>query len=217
MGLWGDRVVPRITDFALRGRDLGESRRLACAGLSGRVLEIGFGGGLNVVHYPDTITQVGAVEPSDLGWELSARRRARSTVAIERIGLDGQHVDADDDSYDAALCTFTLCTIPDPSLALAEVARVVRPGGWLHFLEHGSSDDAGVRSWQRRFDPLQRRLVGGCHLTRDPVALLTAAGYAVGQVRTGRLDGFTGPAALTFGYLGSAQVPPGPSSRATTA
>lgn len=207
MGLWTDRVVPHITDLGLRSRELGQSRARACAGLQGRVLEIGFGGGLNVVHYPPEVELVGAVEPSEVGWSMSAKRRGRSTIPVDRIGLDGQDIAAATDSYDAALCTFTLCTIPDPARALAEVARVVRPGGRIHFLEHGRADDPAVRRWQQRLDPWQARLVGGCHLTRDPGALLTAAGYEVEELVTGGLSGFTGPAALTFGYLGRARVP----------
>src|SRR5580765_2299412 len=123
MAWWSEHVVPRVTDAALKDRELGETRARACAGLSGRVLELGFGGGLNLVHLPPEVESVGAVEPSDTGWRLSQKRRARSRVPVERIGLDGQSVAADAASYDHALCTFTLCTIPDPLAALAEVRR----------------------------------------------------------------------------------------------
>ena len=206
MRVWNERVVPRLTDYSLRGRALGESRARACAGLSGRVLEIGFGGGLNVRHYPAEVTFVGAVEPSDLGWAMSERRRARTSIPIERVGLDGQAIAAEDASYDVALCTFTLCTIPDPLAAFAEVRRVVRPGGRLHFLEHGRSEDARTARWQDRLDPWQQRLAGGCHLTRDPRVLLQQAGLTLDDVTTGDLPGFSGPAALTYGYLGTARV-----------
>jgi ubiquinone/menaquinone biosynthesis C-methylase UbiE len=203
---WTEHVVPRVTDLSLRGRDLGESRARACAGLSGEVLEIGFGGGLNLLHLPAEVVRVGAVEPSDVGWSISERRRTRSSVPVDRIGLDGQAIDAPDASYDAALCTFTLCTIPDPLAALAEVRRVVRPGGTLHFLEHGLSPDPGVARWQRRLDPLQQRLAGGCHLTRDAGALVEQSGMSLESLESGDLPGFSGPAALTYGYLGLATV-----------
>lgn len=206
MAWWTERVVPRLTDLSLRGREIGRSRARACAGLSGQVLEIGFGGGLNLLHLPSTVTGIGAVEPSGLGWSMSERRRARSAVPVDRIGLDGQEIEAEDASYDAALCTFTLCTIPDPLAALAEVRRVVRPGGTLHFLEHGLSPDPGVARWQRRLDPLQQRVAGGCHLTRDAGALVEEAGMRLESLETGDLPGFTGPAALTYGYLGVARV-----------
>jgi SAM-dependent methyltransferase len=203
---WSEHVVPRVTDAALKGRELGETRARACDGLSGRVLELGFGGGLNLVHLPPGVESLGAVEPSDTGWRLSEKRRARTGVPVERIGLDGQSVAAETASYDAALCTFTLCTIPDPHTALAEVRRLVRPGGTFHFLEHGLSTEPGVARWQRRLDPWQQRFVGGCHLTRDPGELVEQSGMVLQWLDTGTLPGFTGPSALTYGYLGAAQV-----------
>ena len=206
MAWWSEHVVPRVTDVALRGEELGRARAKACRGLHGRVLELGFGGGLNLPHLPPDVVAVGAVEPSDVGWRMSARRRQRSGVTVERIGLDGQSVAAEDASYDAALCTFTLCTIPDAGAALAEVRRLVRPGGTFHFLEHGLAETARLREWQRRLDPWEQRLVGGCHLTRDPGALVEASGMRLRSLETGALAGFRGPAPLTYGYLGSATV-----------
>jgi SAM-dependent methyltransferase len=203
---WSEHVVPRLADASLRGRAVGESRARACGGLSGRVLELGFGGGLNLVHLPAEVESVGAVEPSDTGWRLSERRRGRSVVPVRRVGLDGQAIAAEDASYDAALCTFTLCTIPDPLAALAEVRRVVRPGGTFHFLEHGLSTEPRVARWQRRLDPLQQRFAGGCHLTRDAGALVEQSGMHLVSLETGSLPGFSGPRALSYGYLGVATV-----------
>lgn len=151
--VWDERVLPRLTDRALRGHDVGELRRATCAGLTGRVLEIGFGSGLNVQWYPPQVTSVTAIEPSDVGWQLSGRRRARSAVPVERAGLDGQRLELPDDSQDSALVTFSLCTIPDPLLALREARRVVRAGGRLHALEHGMAPEEPVRRWQRRIEP----------------------------------------------------------------
>src|SRR3954454_5552153 len=119
MAFWTDRVLPRIFDRALSTDDVMGLRELACAGLRGRVLEIGFGSGLNAAVYPPEVERVDAVEPSDLGWELSARRRAGARVPVGRPGLAGQRLAAGDDQYDAVLSTFTLCTIPDVELALA--------------------------------------------------------------------------------------------------
>jgi ubiquinone/menaquinone biosynthesis C-methylase UbiE len=206
VGWWDEHVVPRVTDLTLRGKEVGESRARACSGLSGRVLEIGFGSGLNLLHLPAEVTGVGAVEPSDVGWSLSERRRLRSSIPVERIGLDGQAVTSPDASYDGALCTFSLCTIPDPLAALAEIRRLVRPGGTFGFLEHGLAADERTRRWQHRLDPWQQRLAGGCHLTRDPISLVEEAGLRIVSVDTGDLPGFSGPAALTFGYVGTATV-----------
>ncbi|MBS2938066.1 class I SAM-dependent methyltransferase [Nocardioides sp. J2M5] len=187
--LWDERVVPRLTDASLRGHEVGELRGLTCAGLAGRVLEIGFGSGLNVRWWPPEVTAVTAIEPSDLGWQLSQRRRERSTVPVERAGLDGQALDLPDDSHDGALVTFSLCTIPDPVLALREARRVVRPGGRLHVLEHGSAPDEDVRRWQRRLEPVQRAVAGGCHLTRDVPAMVREAGWTVEEVVQDYLPG----------------------------
>jgi SAM-dependent methyltransferase len=163
----------------MRSPELGDLRAVACAGLTGRVLEIGFGGGHNVRWYPPEVTSVTAIEPSDLAWKLSEPRRARTSLPIERAGLDGQRLDLPDDSHDSVLTTFTLCTIPDAALALREARRVVRPGGRLHALEHGLAADERVRRWQRRLEPAQRAIAGGCHLTRDVPVMVTAAGWDV--------------------------------------
>ncbi|MGA8246491.1 MAG: class I SAM-dependent methyltransferase [Nocardioides sp.] len=206
MAWWTEQVVPRVTDLSLRGHAVGDSRARACAGLSGRVLELGFGSGLNLLHLPLEVSLVGAVEPSDTGWRLSERRRIRTPIPVERVGLDGQSVAAEDASYDSALCTFTLCTIPDPLAALAEVRRLVRPGGTFHFLEHGLATDPKTVRWQHRLDRWQQRVAGGCHLTRDAGALVEAAGMQLESLETGALPGFSGPQALAFGYLGVARV-----------
>jgi SAM-dependent methyltransferase len=198
--VWDEHVVPRLTDLSLRSREVGELREVACAGLAGRVLEIGFGSGLNVRWYPPEVASVTAIEPSDLGWEMSGKRRARSAVPVERAGLDGQRLDLPDDSHDCALVTFSLCTIPDPLLALREARRVVRDGGRLHALEHGLAPDVSVRRWQRRLEPVQRAVAGGCHLTRDIPALVEAAGWHVEDLEQDYLPGPAVSRPWTYGY-----------------
>ncbi|GAB3039715.1 methyltransferase [Nocardioides flavus (ex Wang et al. 2016)] len=198
--MWDERVLPRLTDVSLRGREIGELREPTCAGLVGRVLELGFGSGLNVRWYPPAVTSVTAIEPSDAGWSISAKRRARTPLPIERAGLDGQRLDLPDDSHDSALVTFSLCTIPDPVLALREARRVVREGGRLHVLEHGVAPEESVRRWQRRLEPLQRAVAGGCHLTRDIPALVEGAGWRVQELERAYLPGPAVARPWTYGY-----------------
>jgi SAM-dependent methyltransferase len=189
VGWWSERVVPRMADRSLSSRPIMELRSDVCAGLSGRLLEIGFGSGLNVSAYPTGVTSVDAVEPSDVGWKLSAERRSRSPVPVNRVGLDGRRLAAADATYDAVLSTFTLCTIPDVEAALAEVRRVLRPGGTLHVLEHGLAPDPNVAGWQRRLNGLQGRIAAGCHLTRDAPRLVEGAGLTVERLDQAYLPG----------------------------
>jgi SAM-dependent methyltransferase len=176
MTFYGDHVLPRLIDLLLRSSDTHELRARVAAGLTGEVLEIGFGSGLNVPFYPAALARVRALDPAALGRKLAAQRVAASPVPIEYIGLDAQRIPLPDNSVDSVLSTWTLCTIPDVAGALAEVRRVLRPGGTLHFAEHGRTPDPKVARTQDRLEPLNRRLLGGCHLTRRIDDLITASG-----------------------------------------
>jgi len=182
VGIYNDKVVPRIIDKACGMKAMRPHRERVCEGLSGDVIEIGFGTGLNIPYYPATVTKVAAIEPADLGWELAEKRLAAATVPIERSGLDGQSLPFADNTFDAALSTWTMCTIPDVEAALQELRRVLKPGATLHFVEHGLAPDEKVQRWQHRFDPLQQRLFGGCHLNRPIVDLVEHAGFTITDV-----------------------------------
>jgi ubiquinone/menaquinone biosynthesis C-methylase UbiE len=178
VGFYGEHVLPRVLNLTCGASSAAPLRARVCRDLAGEVVEIGFGSGLNVPFYPGTVTGVSAVEPVDAAWRLADKRIRSAPVRVQRTGLDGQALPHPDDSFDAALSTWTLCTIPDPAAALAEVRRVLRPGGSLHFVEHGLAPDDDVRAWQHRIEPTWRRAFG-CHLTRPVVDLVTEAGFTI--------------------------------------
>ena len=190
MSWYGEHVLPRIVDLTCGGRRMEPVRRPALDGLSGTVVEIGFGSGPNVGLYPAAVERVLAVEPSEGARGLARKRMAGiAHPPIDFVGLDGATLPVDDDTADAVLSTFTLCTIPDIDAAMREIVRVLRPGGALHFVEHGRSDDPAVHRRQVRFEPVQRRIAGGCHLTRDPAELAEGVGLQVEDLARFRVQG----------------------------
>jgi ubiquinone/menaquinone biosynthesis C-methylase UbiE len=189
MGFYVDQVLPRAMDVLMRGGELTAVRARAASGLSGDVLEVGFGSGLNVAHYPPTVSRVFAVDPAKTGRKLAARRVAASPIPIDYIGLDGQALPLPAESVDHALTTWTLCSIPRAERALHEIMRILRPGSTLHFVEHGRSPDPAVARWQDRLTPIQRRVAGGCHLNRPIDALIADTGLELTRLETYYLPG----------------------------
>jgi ubiquinone/menaquinone biosynthesis C-methylase UbiE len=202
MGFYSEHLVPRCIDFVLSRRPFLEARERVARGLHGDVLEIGFGSGLNVPYYPREVERVFAIEPSTVGRKLAARRVAASRVPIDYSGLDGQSLPLADASVDSALCTFTMCTIPDLPRALSELRRVLRPNAVLHFIEHGRSPDAAVAKWQERLTPLQMRLADGCHLDRSIADQLRTADFCLDALDNYYLPG---PRFATYIYEGRAR------------
>jgi len=206
MGFYSDRVVPRLINVMCGAKLAEPVRRRTCEGLQGHVVEIGFGSGHNVPLYPATVTAVTAVEPSDVAWRLATDRLAAAQLPIRRSGLDGQALPFEDQTFDGALSTWTLCTIPDAAAALREIRRVLKPGASFHFVEHGLAPDERVRRWQRRLEPIQRRVAGGCHLTRPIADLITAAGFTITDLDVFYQPGAPKPlGALTLGKAASNQ------------
>ena len=175
MGFYRRHLQPRLLAAALGDAATAEIRRRVCAGLSGEVLEVGYGSGLNQPHLPAGATAVAAVEPSAVALELAAERRAASAVPVDVVGDDAQALPLPDDRFDAALCTWSLCAVPDPLAALREIRRVLRPGAVLHLVEHGLAPDVRVARAQRRWSGFNQK-VAGCVLDRDVAALVERAG-----------------------------------------
>jgi ubiquinone/menaquinone biosynthesis C-methylase UbiE len=204
MGLYGDQILPRAVNLAMRGGEFARPRARVAAGLEGEVLEIGFGSGLNIPYYPAGLKRVWAVDPATAGRKLAAKRVAACPVPIEYLGADAQMLPVGDASVDHVLSTWTLCTIPDATRALAEIRRVLRPGGAFHFVEHGLAPDAKVARLQHRLTPLQRRAFGGCHLNRPIDHLVAAAGLELTRMDTYYMRG---PRALGYTFEGVAVSP----------
>jgi ubiquinone/menaquinone biosynthesis C-methylase UbiE len=180
----------------MRSRELTPIRARVAAALEGDVLEVGFGSGLNVPHYPAAVTQVRAVDPATIGRKLAAKRVASSGAVVEYVDLDGEALSQESASIDHALATWTLCSIPHVDRALREIRRVLRPGGSFHFVEHGRSPDPDVASWQDRLTPVQRRVAGGCHLNRPIAELVIASGLKII-----RLENYYAKGPRPFAYM----------------
>lgn len=196
MGFYRERVLPRLHDRTLDRDSVRRVREQVCAPLHGTVVEVGFGSGLNVAHYPAAVTRVRAIEPSAVARHLAAPRVTAAPVPIEFDGLDGQRLPLPDASVDCALLMLTLCSIPDQPAAARELHRVLVPGGFVSYAEHGASPDAGVARWQHRLNGVNRRL-SGCRLDTATPAVLRSAGFEL----TGEHDGYLPGAPRWSAYL----------------
>jgi len=182
MGFYAGHVFPRLMDWGMGTRKFRQERQQTLAPLHGAVLEIGFGTGLNLPHYPMAVTSLTALDPATLLPKKVARRISEGSLPVELVRLSAEALPFEDGRFDCVVSTWTLCTIPDAVAALREVGRVLKPGGKYVFLEHGRSDDARVARWQDFFNPLQQRLACGCNLTRPIDALITQAGLKLENV-----------------------------------
>jgi ubiquinone/menaquinone biosynthesis C-methylase UbiE len=147
-------------------------RREILAGVEEDVLEIGFGTGLNLEHYPEHVRRIAAIDPAAEMGHIARKRIECSRIAVDRTVKSAEELPFGDESFACVVSTWTLCSIPDVTKVLEEVYRVLKPGGRFHFLEHGKSADPGIQRWQRRLNPIQRRLGGGCRLDLDVEAVV---------------------------------------------
>lgn len=196
MGFYEEKVLPWGIDLCMRGEDFSKFRKQYLVPARGDVLEVGFGTGLNLPHYPDTVDRLWALDPSKLGRKLARKRLAAAKFPVEFIDLEGERIPLNDGSVDTVVTTWTLCTIPNVAGALQEIKRVLKPGGRYVFLEHGLSPEENVARWQNRLNPIQKCLAGGCHLNRKIDALIEASGLKIETLET-----FEFPCPKIWGYM----------------
>lgn len=189
MGLknWYDEhVVPRIIKVGCANAAVAERRAQVVPRASGRVFEIGCGGGLNQQFYDrDKVTAFSGIDPSGKLLQY-AREQARKKGwdADIRHGF-GENIPFEDESFDSVVCTYTLCSVEDSAQVLKELRRILKPGGKLFFLEHGRAPEPKVQRWQERIEPTWKVLMGGCHLTRPVCKGVEQAGFAVQPIDEG--------------------------------
>jgi ubiquinone/menaquinone biosynthesis C-methylase UbiE len=169
----------------------------------GVVLEVGVGSGLNLPFYTSAVTRLYGVDTSAELLVMARANETRASFPVELRQLPAERISLETATIDTVVSTWTLCSIADPTAALREMRRVLKPGGTLLFVEHGLSPDARVRAWQDRLTPVWRALAGGCHLNRKIDQLIQAAGFAIAELQTGYVPG---PRMLTYMYEGVGAV-----------
>ena len=202
MGFYRRHVVPCLTHLAMSHSQLLPLRQHVVGAAEGRVLEIGAGSGLNFPLYGAAVGSVIGLEPSAELLRMARPRALAAAVPITLLDASAEAIPLDTGSVDTVVMTWTLCSIPNASHALAEMRRVLRPGGALLFVEHGRAPGMGVARWQDRLDPLWSRLAGGCHLNRKMDDLVTSAGFRIETLQNPRLSG---PPTHTYLYEGRAR------------
>lgn len=202
MGFYEKYLLPKLLNMAMKSPDFKVLRERLVPNATGRVLELGIGSGLNLPFYPEGAKVVGVDPSAEL--RVYAEEVARDhSVDVEFVGASAENLDFDDNSFDSAVITWTLCTIPDPIAALQEVRRVLKPGGRLVFAEHGRSPDQDVERWQNRINPVWKKIGGGCNLNREPDVSLIETGFSLDDVEEGYLSG---PRWATYNYRGIAHA-----------
>jgi ubiquinone/menaquinone biosynthesis C-methylase UbiE len=189
LSFYRHHIFPKLLDLAMTSRAYRRPRVRTLASASGRILEIGFGTGANLEHYPSGVQGIEAIDPDPDLDRYSRPRIAASRIAVDFHHLDAEHLPFEDNRYDTVVCTLTLCSIPDVVHALAEVRRVLKPGGRFLFMEHGRAPQESVARWQDRLTPAWRPVSGGCHLNRPILQLIETAGLEPGPVQSGYLRG----------------------------
>lgn len=204
MGLYAKHVLPRLIDLAMRNKDTTRLRAECLPQARGDVLEIGIGSGLNLRFYSPEVRHVYGVDPSI---ELRRMAEMRASAVPFEVTFLQQSAEGPfplpDSTIDTVVVTWTLCSIPNPALALQQMRRVLKASGRMIYIEHGRSADAGVTAWQDWITPTWRRIGGGCHLNRKVDDLIRAAGFHISEQKTFYLPG---PRPMTYTYQGIARI-----------
>ncbi|MDA0268279.1 MAG: class I SAM-dependent methyltransferase [Cyanobacteria bacterium] len=206
MGLYSNWVFPRLLDWMMAGEPFSQYRQQLLAEVSGQVLELGFGTGLNLAHYPEAVEALTVIDPNPGMATLARDRIAASPLPIQSYPLRGESLTLPDQSFDWVVSTWTLCSIANLDQALQEVRRVLKPGGKFIFIEHGLSPDPALQIWQNRLTPLQKRIADGCHLNR-PIADIVSHHLPLERVETFYSEGM--PKVGSYFYRGLAVKPTG--------
>ncbi|MCK1755760.1 class I SAM-dependent methyltransferase [Bradyrhizobium sp. 137] len=201
MGFYNDFVLPSLLDLAMSNKQLLPFRERVIGAAEGRVLEIGVGSGRNLPFYRSPAKEILALEPSPKLVAM-ARGAVHADLRVQFVDASAEAIPLDDGTVDSIVTTWTLCSVPQAAVALAEMRRVLRPGGKLLFAEHGLAPSLSVRWWQDRLTPPWRHISGGCHLNRPIRSMIEDAGFRIDRIETGYI---AGPKPMTFMYEGSAR------------
>ena len=197
MGLYRKYIFPYILDLSLSGYTIGQYRQAVLAACQGQVLEIGFGTGLNLSHYPKHIHKITTIDSNSSMPRWAQPRLDQTTIEVAQHILSAEKLPFPDSSFDTVVSTWTLCSIADVGQALQEVRRVLKPAGQMLFIEHGLSSDAEVVRWQHRLNPLQQIVGDGCQLNRNISGLISQAGLNILHLKNFYIPQFPRP----FGYM----------------
>jgi len=200
MAFWSDTVLPRIIDRGMRNEFMAQHRDRAAPLASGRVLEIGFGSGLNIPLYTDKVEHLFGLEPSGVLCEKAGELADAAPFAVEILQASAETIPLGRGDIDTVVSSWTLCSIPGIETALAEIRRVLRPGGKFIFIEHGRAPEPGISSWQDRLEPLSAPLLG-CRLNRAMDELIAGSGFNILSMDKGYMDG---PKLISYHYIGQA-------------
>jgi ubiquinone/menaquinone biosynthesis C-methylase UbiE len=202
------RILPRLLDLAMRHREATRFRTRLVPVARGTVLELGSGSGLNLPFYGAKVERLIALDTSAELAGIAQPRARRAPFPVEFLQRPAEDIPLADASVDTVVVTFTLCSVSDPAKALLEARRVLKPGGELLFAEHGLAPDPEVRRWQKRLNPVWKRIAGGCHLDRPMDELIRRAGFQFSALQASYAKG---PRPMTYVYAGRARQEAAPS------